>query len=209
MGKTNRDAVISQQELDFIAGLDHELNTPEDFQKDSEVFVSSAEISFFKHFSKADSVGVVAQYGNHRLIFPIEFQTDTQGLESMAFAPPQIFEKGTNDRSWRLIPKDELILLDRKGKPLPYKLRDISFSGLSLQALESATKLPTELEGVYLKIPKQPKIQLQGRFTRYINSGTVAFELSEMCQQGNRALREYLYSVHQLLNKPKALLPKY
>ncbi|WP_448554915.1 PilZ domain-containing protein [Thalassotalea montiporae] len=209
MDKTNHNVVISQQELEFIAGLEHESNEDDDLQKDSEVFVTNAELSFFKHFSKADSVGVVAQYGNHRLFFPIEFNTNEQGLDSMAFAPPQIFEKGTHDRSWRLIPKQELMLLDHQGEPLPYKLRDISFSGLSLQALDTEIELPTELEDVYLKIPEQPKIPLNGRFSRYINPGTIAFELDDMSQQGNRTLREYLYSAHQMLNKPKSLLPEY
>ena len=127
----------------------------------------------------------------------------------MAFAPPQIFEKGIHDRSWRLIPKQELILIDRQGQPLPYKLRDISFSGLSLQASDTEIELPTELEDIYLKIPEHPKIPLNGRFSRYINPGTVAFELDDMSQQGNRTLREYLYSAHQMLNKPKSLLPEY
>ena len=69
MDKTNHNVVINQQELDFIAGLEHESNENDGLLNDSEVFVTNAELSFFKHFSKADSVGVVAQYGNHRLFF--------------------------------------------------------------------------------------------------------------------------------------------
>ncbi|REL27744.1 PilZ domain-containing protein [Thalassotalea euphylliae] len=210
MDNANYSKAVSQQELDFIAGLEHEpTDNLSSMVQASEVFVSGAELSFFKHFSNADNVGVVAQYGNHRLFFPIEFNTDPQGIESMAFAPPQIFEKGAHDRSWRLIPKQELILLDHTGQPLPYKLRDISFSGLSLQAINPETELPTELEDIFLKIPKQPKIPLQGRFNRYIAPGTVAFELDDMSQQGNRALREYLYSVHQLQNNTSDLFPHY
>ena len=88
----------------------------------------------------ADDLQLVANYENHHLVFPVQIKRGDFSNFSLTVKPPNIFETGKKLRSWRLPANQKMSIVNDKGEKLPYRIKDLSASGISLSIDEQPMK---------------------------------------------------------------------
>lgn len=191
-----KNGILSKEELDFLSKLmllpseDGETSNLLDFQ------IEGDQLEFLQRLGLADKLQVVANFGHHRFVFPIKMITNENGITSLSFFSPEIYEEGNQQRLWRVSPQQSLSLQSEDGHPLEYTVKDISASGISLGIEGDSVKIPYDLNNIFLKLPDNSLLPLRGELTRFIDDTTVAFKLDSDCATHD-GLKDYLFKMHR------------
>ena len=149
----------------------------------------------------AEDLQLVANYGNHNLVFPVEMEKEDFSGFSLTVKPPHIFEVGEQLRSWRLAADKKMSLVDEAGNQLPYRVKDISASGISLLIDKDTDKtFPTQLQDIFLKLPNRDRLPITADKIRRVDEQTMAYSLGDDTDdQVLTSLAEYLFERHEAL----------
>ncbi|MEI6896810.1 MAG: PilZ domain-containing protein [Psychromonas sp.] len=146
----------------------------------------------------ADNLQITANFGRHRLVFPVQLKQGDFANFSMVLQSPKIFEQGDCLRSWRLLADNDICLTDKGGKILNYHVKDISASGISLLIdNEEHADFPEHLNNIYLQLPNNERLAISATQIRRIDDKTVAYMLrSSLDDTVLTSLIKYLFECH-------------
>ncbi len=194
MKQDKSHAVLNPEEMDFLTDLMSEKSPCQ--KKPSLGFEVVADQSgFLTQLGTANTLQVVARFGSHHFVFPLEINLNDVGLPYLRFATPEIYEAGQQLRYWRAEAQG-LSLLSPRGEVLPFEVVDLSASGLSLSITEPDQHVPLQLEHHSLLLPDGVEVALAGKISRFVDSNTVAYELDQNAIE-SALLRDYLFQIHR------------
>ncbi|GAA5215330.1 PilZ domain-containing protein [Corallincola platygyrae] len=148
----------------------------------------------------AASLQMVAQFKNHRLVFPLQLFQDEFKRLTMELKAPHIYETGPTMRQWRMQPQLPLRLLNPCGREAELQVHDISLSGFSVTLPESDGPAPERLE-LQLELPEcGSRLPLSGSKVRRIDPKTVAYHLVFDEPDLEQALGRFLYDQHKRMH---------
>lgn len=199
MVQKNDDLLLNKDELELLsevlmAGEENDLKTLE-YNVTSSL---KGESVLFK-LGTANTLQLIADYGNHRLIFPVQIGNGDFANLKMTLKPPEIFEIGDKRRAWRLAASNKKIyLVNKAGDELHFQIEDLSASGISfLIDPDSQTEFPTVLEDAFLKLPNRERLAISGLHLSRKDEKIVAYSLGKEIDQSVLAsLYEYLFECH-------------
>lgn len=198
MTKVNKELMINDKEYELLSEMlmDTELSDKKELKYD--ISGRSGKDALLFQLGLADDLQLVANYGDHHLIFPVQMEMGDFSNFSMTLKSPKIYETGDQLRSWRLSDDKAMTLVNKAGDLLPFKVKDISASGISLLIQDNEnTELPEVLNDIYLKLPNRERLAISGSQIRRIDKQTVAYSLGQNTEDGVlSALTEYLFECH-------------
>jgi len=194
MQQDKSHAVLNSEEMEFLSEL--MLEKPLEQGSQSLGFeVVADQQGFLKQLGTANTLQVVARYGQHHFVFPLEITQNDLGLPHLSFATPDIYEAGQQLRYWRA-PASGIVLVSPQGERLPFEIIDLSVSGLSLGLTEQQQHVPLQLDQHSLLMPDGSTIALAGQINRFVDRQTVAYELDQREMEA-ALLRHYLFQIHR------------
>lgn len=200
MIEESKDLIINDDEFKFLSEMVFGVERPKRDTKDIDFDISGSEgkDALLSQLELADLLQLVADYGNHRLVFPVQLNRGDFANFNMALQPPKVFEKGDHLRAWRLVADKNTCLLNQQGDLLNYTIKDLSASGFSLLINNVAQGIfPKQLNHVYLQLPNGKRLAVSATQTRRINNNTVAYSLEGAIDDATFAvLAEYLSTCH-------------
>lgn len=194
MNQDKSHAVLNPEEMDFLAELMSE-KSPNRQNHSLGFEVVSDQSGFLTQLGTANTLQVVARFGTHHFVFPLEISLNDLGLPYIRFATPEIYEAGQQLRYWRAEAQG-VSLLSPKGESLPFQVIDLSVSGLSLSITQPDQHVPLQLEQHSLLLPDGTEIALKGKISRFVDSNTVAYQLDQRAME-SALLRDYLFQIHR------------
>lgn len=204
MNSKENEPLINDEEFQLLAqitGGGDGLQVP---QKDTTFDVSSRteEDGLLMQLGGADALKLVADYGNHRLVFPVQVNMGDFNNFGVTLAAPKIFEKGSSLRAWRLLNDKCLCLVDKKGQQLNYQIKDLSTSGISLLMQgQNEVDFPLQLNDICLQLPNHTRLPISATQARRIDGNTVAYSLTGSTDaQVLAELAQYLFTCHAELH---------
>ena len=198
MAKLHEELLINDQELDLLSEMLAETEKAENKELVYDISGKSGHEALLFQLGLADDLQLVANYGNHHLVFPVQMQMGDFSNFSMSLKSPKIFETGDQLRAWRLSNNTAMSIVNEKGEALPYRVKDLSASGISLLIDDPECEtLPKELNNIYLQLPDQERLAISGSQIRRIDQHTVAYSLGKEGDDNMlSSLTEYLFKCH-------------
>ncbi|WP_298940127.1 PilZ domain-containing protein [uncultured Psychromonas sp.] len=198
MTKSDKELLINDQEFELLSEmlLDTEISDNKELNYD--ISSTSGKDALLFQLGLADDLQLVANYGSHHLIFPVQMKMGDFTNFSMTLKSPKIYETGDKLRSWRLSADKTMRIVNEKGELLPYRVKDLSASGISLLIDDPENEsLPLTLSNIYLQLPDRQRLAICGSQIRRIDKYTVAYSLGkESDDEMLSALTEYLFECH-------------
>lgn len=190
--------VEDAEEFELLSELMMDIDETENEEVEFEVGSKGGKDALLFQLGLADDLQLVANYGNHHLVFPVQMKMSDFSNFSMSLKSPKIFETGDNLRSWRLDGDSEMTLVNDGDEKLKYTIKDISASGISLLIDDiEDNEFPDELNNIYLQLPEREKLLLSGSQIRRVDANSVAYSLSESTgDEVLASLAEYLFERH-------------
>ncbi|WP_022941330.1 PilZ domain-containing protein [Psychromonas hadalis] len=200
MTEKNKDLLVNDDEFKLLSEMIMDIEDSENESKSLEYEITGAngkDVLLFQ-LGLADDLQLVANYGNHHLVFPVQMKMGDFANFSMSLKSPKIFETGEKLRSWRLPANKTMRLVNELGEDLHYQIKDLSASGISLLIDdEKETEFPEQLHNIYLQLPNRERLAISGSKIRRIDNKTVAYSLGKSTDDTVlAALAEYLFECH-------------
>jgi hypothetical protein len=146
----------------------------------------------------ANNLQLIANYEDHYLVFPVQIEKGDFSNFSLIVKPPNIFETGVQLRSWRLPANQKMSIVNDKGEALPYRIMDLSTSGISLLIDKQQNKaFPKTLRNTYLQLPNRERLAISGSKIRKVDAQTMAYSLGKSTDDEIACLTEYLFECHE------------
>lgn len=198
MAKLHQELLINDQELDLLSEMLLETKKADNKELKYDISGNSGSESLLFQLGLADDLQLVANYGNHHLVFPVQMEMGDFTNFSMNLKSPKIYETGDKLRSWRVSADKAMCLVNDDDEILPYHVKDLSASGISLLIDDPENvAVPEVLNNIYLQLPDREKLPLSGEFIRRIDKNTVAYSLGENDDDKVlSSLTEYLFECH-------------
>lgn len=205
MNEDTNGGIINDDELKLLSEI---IMDDDDSENDTHTVMfdisgSESKDILLDRLRLADALQITADYGNHRLVFPVKMNKGDFNNFSMVVQSPKIFEKGDQLhpwklRSWRMLPDKSICLVNQQGEVLKYQIRDLSVSGLCLLIDdEDQIDFPERLDHIYLQLPNYERLAISATQARRIDKKTVAYSLGGSTDEAVLAsLSEYLFSCH-------------
>ncbi|WP_248917417.1 hypothetical protein [Pseudomonas entomophila] len=190
------DALLSQDELDFIQDMQHspQLNLADPM---SSLLVNGDRRlkDLLTRLVANEQVTLQASFNNQQLSFPLQLVEDEFHALHLQLGSPDIYEDGPMLRPWRLSLEQPAPLLDEHHQQSALWVRDISFKGVLLEVRDRSTapahfNLHFAPEGI-------PAIGLHGTLRRRIGPRLAAYDLSHSPAEEIERLREYILQAHR------------
>lgn len=190
------DALLSQDELDFIQDMQHspQLNLADPM---SSLLVNGDRRlkDLLTRLVANEQVTLQASFNNQQLSFPLQLVEDEFHALHLQLGSPDIYEDGPMLRPWRLSLEQPMPLLDDHGADSHLWVRDISFKGVLLE-VHGGGDAPAQFD---LRFAAQdiPPIGLQGVLRRRIGPRLAAYDLSQTPAEEVERLRDYILQAHR------------
>ncbi len=195
-----KEIVVNDDEFKLLSEMIMDIEESEDDKKNLEYDItgSNGKDALLFQLGLADDLQLVANYGNHHLVFPVQMKMGDFANFSMSLKSPKIFETGEQLRSWRLPADKTISLVNEQGNELHYQIKDISASGISLLIDdEEEAEFPELLHNIYLKLPNRERLAISGSQIRRVDNKTVAYSLGKSTDDTVlAALADYLFECH-------------
>jgi len=129
-----RDALLTQDELDFIQNMQHnpQLNL-RDASSSLTVNGGAQLRDLLTRLAAHDHVTLQAQFDNQQLTFPLHLVEDEFHAVHLRLGVPSIFEDGPMIRPWRLALESPVALENIKGTPGALWVHEVSFKGVLVE----------------------------------------------------------------------------
>ena len=190
------DALLTQDELDFIQDLQHapQLNLADSM---SSLLVNGDRRlqQLLTRLVANEQVTLQAQFNNQQITFPLQLVEDEFHALHLQLGSPAIYEDGPRLRPWRLSMDQPFALLDARGAPSALWVRDISFKGALLQVKDGAL-IPNHFD-LQFAPGGIPPITLEGVLRRRIGPDLAAYDLARTSPDEIERLREYILQAHR------------
>ncbi|MFV3405466.1 MULTISPECIES: hypothetical protein [Pseudomonas] len=190
------DALLSQDELDFIQDMQHtpQLNLADPM---SSLLVNGDRRlkDLLTRLVANEHVTLQANFNNQQISFPLQLVEDEFHAVHLQLGAPDIYEDGPMLRPWRLSLAQPSALLDAHGQPSALWVRDISFKGVRLE-LRGLSQAPSRFD---LRFAPEgiPPIGLSGTLRRRISKDLAAYDLTPSPAEEIERLRDYILQAHR------------
>jgi hypothetical protein len=200
MAEDIKELFVNDDEFQLLSEMIMDIEDPDKGKKELEYDIngSDGKDALLFQLGLADDLQLVANYGNHHLVFPVQMKMGDFANFSMTLKSPKIFETGDKLRSWRLPADKTISLVNEKGRELHYKIKDLSASGISLLIDDDeGADFPDQLNNIYLQLPNRDRLAISGSQIRRVDNKTVAYSLGTTTDDTVlAALAEYLFECH-------------
>jgi len=199
VAKLHQELLVNDQEFELLSEmlLETEIMNGKEHKYDISGQSGGKEALLFQ-LGLADDLQLVANYGDHHLVFPVQMEMGDFTNFSMSLKSPKIYETGEHLRSWRLAADKTMSIVNEAGELLPYHVKDLSASGISLLIEDNENAaLPEVLNNLYLQLPDRERLPICGSQIRRIDQHTVAYSLGKGTDDSVlSSLTEYLFECH-------------
>ena len=200
MAEDIKEVVVNDDELKLLSEMIMDIEEPSSDKKELEFDINgtNGKDALLFQLGLADDLQLVANYGNHHLVFPVQMKMGDFANFSMSLKSPNIFETGDQLRSWRLPADKTISLVNEQDEELHYQVKDLSASGISLLIDdEEQAEFPDQLHNIYLKLPNRDRLAISGSRIRHIDNKTVAYSLGKSTDDAVLAtLADFLFECH-------------
>ncbi|QJI27388.1 hypothetical protein HKK55_01290 [Pseudomonas sp. ADAK18] len=192
-----RDALLTQDELDFIQTMHHnpQLNVRD--ASSSLTVNGGAQIrDLLTRLAAHEHVTIQAQFDNQQMTFPLQLVEDEFHAVHLRLGVPSIFEDGPMIRPWRLALEEPVALENIKGQPGSLWVREVSFKGLLLE-IRGRAKAPKTFS-LWFSPSGYERIAVRGTLERENAQGLFAYRLNQGDADEIERLRQFILQQHRL-----------
>jgi len=191
-----RDALLTQDELDFIQTMQHnpQLNVRD--TTSSLMVNGGAQIrDLLTRLAANEKVTIQAHFDNQQMTFPLQLVEDEFHALHLRLGVPSIFEDGPMVRPWRLALEQPVALENAKGQPGRLWVREVSFKGILVE-IRNGTRPPRQF-AQWFSPSGYERIALHGRFERQTEAGFYAYRLDQSDLEETERLRQFILLQHR------------
>ncbi len=192
-----RDALLTQDELDFIQNMQHnpQLNL-RDASSSLTVNGGAQLRDLLTRLAAQDHVTLQAQFANQQLTFPLHLVEDEFHAVHLRLGVPSIFEDGPMIRPWRLALEAPVPLENIRGQAGALWVHEVSFKGVLVES-RSRIKAPKNFS-LWFSPSGYERIALRGTLERETARGLFAYRLSQSNADETERLRQFILHQHRL-----------
>ncbi|WP_053156399.1 hypothetical protein [Pseudomonas protegens] len=191
-----RDALLTQDELDFIQTMQHnpQLNVRD--TTSSLMVNGGAQIrDLLTRLAAVEKVTIQARFDNQQMTFPLQLVEDEFHALHLRLGVPSIFEDGPMVRPWRLALEQPVALENARGQPGRLWVREVSFKGILVE-IRNGTRPPRQF-AQWFSPSGYERIALHGRFERQTEAGFYAYRLDQSDLEETERLRQFILQQHR------------
>lgn len=191
-----RDALLTQDELDFIQTMQHnpQLNVRD--TTSSLMVNGGAQIrDLLTRLAAVEKVTIQARFDNQQMTFPLQLVEDEFHALHLRLGVPSIFEDGPMVRPWRLALEQPVALKNARGQPGRLWVREVSFKGILVE-IRNGTRPPRQF-AQWFSPSGYERIALHGRFERQTEAGFYAYRLDQSDLEETERLRQFILQQHR------------
>ncbi|KAF1010787.1 MAG: hypothetical protein GAK32_01268 [Pseudomonas fluorescens] len=194
-----RDALLTQDELDFIQDMHHnpQLNV-RDVTSSLTVNGGAQIRDLLTRLAAHDHVTLQAQFDNQQMTFPLQLVEDEFHAVHLRLGVPSIFEDGPMIRPWRLALEEPVALENIKGQPAALWVHEVSFKGLLIE-IRGRIKAPRTFS-LWFSPSGYERIAVQGTLERETARGLFAYRLNQSDAEETERLRQFILQQHRLFH---------
>lgn len=135
MNAKSSKPTLTREELDYIRELFSASEGSASAPAGLHLATSEESHRFLEHLRDAGKLRLEADWGNHRLLFPVDISLLTESGElNLELGIPEILESGAVSRNWRVTPDaQEIRIDDTSGLLHAPRIVNISASGLAIR----------------------------------------------------------------------------
>ena len=190
------DALLTQDELDFIQSVHHSPQLNRVDPNSSLRLNGRSEVqALLTRLVANERVSVQAQFDNQQMSFPLLLVEDEFHALHLQLGAPSIYEDGPMVRPWRLNLETPVMLEDQLGLSSGLKVREISFTGVLLELPEG--RKPPKTFNLWFTPDGIAPIALRGNLQRLTAEGMAAYKLSQRQPEEIERLRQYILQQHR------------
>jgi len=191
------DALLTQDELDFIQTMQHnpQLNV-RDATSSLLVNGGSQIRDLLTRLAANEQVTLQAHFENQQMTFPLQLVEDEFHAMHLRLGVPSIYEDGPMVRPWRLALEAPIALENAKGQSSTLWVHEVSFKGVLLE-IRNRVKPPKQF-ALWFSPSGYERIALRGKFERETESGFFAYRLSQSDKDETERLRQFILQQHRL-----------
>ncbi|QYM69814.1 hypothetical protein K1X80_05615 [Pseudomonas sp. So3.2b] len=192
-----RDALLTQDELDFIQNMHHnpQLNV-RDVSSSLTVNGGAQIRDLLTRLAAHEQVTIQAQFDNQQMTFPLQLVEDEFHALHLRLGVPSIFEDGPMIRPWRLELEDPVALENVRGQPGALWVHEVSFKGLLVQC--RGRSKPPRTFSMWFSPSGYERIAVRGTLERETARGLFAYRLSQGDADETERLRQFILQQHRL-----------
>ncbi|AIG04906.1 type IV pilus assembly PilZ [Pseudomonas fluorescens] len=192
-----RDALLTQDELDFIQTMHHnpQLNV-RDVSSSLTVNGGAQIRDLLTRLAAHEQVTIQAQFDNQQMTFPLQLVEDEFHTLHLRLGVPSIFEDGPMIRPWRLVLEEPVALENVRGQPGALWVHEVSFKGLLVQA--RGRSKPPRTFSMWFSPSGYERIAVRGTLERETARGLFAYRLSQGDVDETERLRQFILQQHRL-----------
>ena len=194
-----RDALLTQDELDFIRNMQHnpQLNL-RDTSSSLTVNGGSQLRDLLTRLAAHDHVTLQAHFDNQQLTFPLQLVEDEFHAVHLRLGVPSIFEDGPMIRPWRLALETPVALENVRGNPSALWVHEVSFKGVLVE-IRGRIKTPKTF-ALWFSPSGYERIALRGTLERETARGLFAYRLGQSNPDETERLRQFILHQHRLVH---------
>ena len=194
-----RDALLTQDELDFIQKMQHnpQLNL-RDASSSLTVNGGAPIRDLLTRLASHDQLTIQAQFENQQLTFPLHLVEDEFHAVHLRLGVPTIFEDGPMVRPWRLALEAPVALENIRGNPGALWVHEVSFKGVLVE-IRGRFK-PPKTFALWFSPSGYERIALRGTLQRETARGLFAYRLDQSDMDETERLRQFILHQHRLIH---------
>ena len=192
-----RDALLTQDELDFIQNMHHnpQLNV-RDVSSSLTVNGGAQIRDLLTRLAAHEQVTIQAQFDNQQLTFPLHLVEDEFHAVHLRLGVPSIFEDGPMIRPWRLALETPVALENIKGYSSALWVHEVSFKGVLVE-VRGRVK-PPKTFSLWFSPSGYERSALRGTLERESARGLFAYRLDQSDADETERLRQFILQQHRL-----------
>lgn len=192
-----RDALLTQDELDFIQNMHHnpQLNV-RDVSSSLTVNGGAQIRDLLTRLAAHEQVTIQAQFDNQQMTFPLQLVEDEFHALHLRLGVPSIFEDGPMIRPWRLVLEEPVALENVRGQPGALWVHEVSFKGLLVQS--RGRSKPPRTFSMWFSPSGYERIAVRGTLERETARGLFAYRLNQTDVDETERLRQFILQQHRL-----------
>ena len=192
-----RDALLTQDELDFIQNMHHnpQLNV-RDVSSSLTVNGGAQIRDLLTRLAAHEQVTIQAQFDNQQMNFPLQLVEDEFHALHLRLGVPSIFEDGPMIRPWRLVLEEPVALENVRGQPGALWVHEVSFKGLLVQS--RGRSKPPRTFSMWFSPSGYERIAVRGTLERETARGLFAYRLNQTDVDETERLRQFILQQHRL-----------
>ncbi|CRM83922.1 hypothetical protein H097_04524 [Pseudomonas sp. FH4] len=192
-----RDALLTQDELEFIQSMHHnpQLNV-RDVSSSLTVNGGAQIRDLLTRLAAHEQVTIQAQFDNQQMTFPLQLVEDEFHALHLRLGVPSIFEDGPMIRPWRLVLEEPVALENVRGQPGALWVHEVSFKGLLVQS--RGRSKPPRTFSMWFSPSGYERIAVRGTLERETARGLFAYRLNQTDVDETERLRQFILQQHRL-----------